>query len=119
MQVYSHNTDKLVDREVAFSRGTGGATLLLHCVLDPTLAEAIATTYFFLDWRNFQPVSAMLLNQHDLLPEEAELDEVGRVLLAVLSAVLWMVVSWGTGGQQDPVFYSTQPVVGCSHTPLQ
>jgi len=88
LQVYSHNTDKLVDREVAFSRGTGGATLLLHCVLDPTLAEAIASTYYFLDWRNFQPVSAMLLNQHDLLPEEAELDEVGRVLQAAPSGVL-------------------------------
>ena len=76
MQVYSHNTDQLVDREVAFSRGTGGATLLLHCTLDPMLADAIASTYYFLDWRDHQPVSAVLLNQHDLLPDDAELDEV-------------------------------------------
>lgn len=31
LQVYSFNTDKLGEREVAYSRGTGGATLLLHC----------------------------------------------------------------------------------------
>lgn len=75
-QVYSHNTDKLVEREVSFSRGTGGATLLLHCALDPTLADVIASTYYFMEWRDFQPVSAVLLNQHDLLPDEAELDAV-------------------------------------------
>ena len=33
LQVYSHNTDKLVDREVSFSRGTGGAVLLMHARL--------------------------------------------------------------------------------------
>jgi hypothetical protein len=45
--------------------------------LDPDLAEAVSTTYYFLDWRDYMPVSAIILNQHGLLPDDAELDEVG------------------------------------------
>jgi hypothetical protein len=41
------------------------------------LAEAVSTTYYFLDWRDFMPVSAIILNQHGLLPDDAEIDEVG------------------------------------------
>lgn len=40
------------------------------------LVDLLTTTYYFMDWRHVQPVSAVLLNQHDLLPDDAELDEV-------------------------------------------
>lgn len=51
--------------------------LALHHRLDSVLAEAVSTTYYFLDWRDFMPVSAIILNQHGLLPDDAEIDEVG------------------------------------------
>lgn len=53
------------------------------------LAEAVSTTYYFLDWRDFMPVSAIILNQHGLLPDDAELDEV--------SCGLW----WGGGVESE------------------
>lgn len=53
----------------------GPATACSHS-LDPLLADVIPSTYYFLNWRDSTPVSAVLLNQHDLLPEDAELDAV-------------------------------------------
>jgi hypothetical protein len=39
VQVYSPNTDRLSEREVAYGRGTGASTLLLHMTLDPMLFD--------------------------------------------------------------------------------
>lgn len=74
--MYSHNLDRLAEREIHYGRGTGGSTLLLHMRLNPLLFDVLSNTYYFLAWRDEQEVSAMLLYQADLLPSDKELDEV-------------------------------------------
>jgi hypothetical protein len=44
--------------------------------LDPLLADLFASTYYFMEWRFFTPVSAVLLNQNGMLPDDADLEEV-------------------------------------------
>jgi hypothetical protein len=66
----------LLPQRLVFAAAVVVAAAVKTLRLDSVLAEAVSTTYYFLDWRDFQPVSAVLLKQHDLLPEEVELDDV-------------------------------------------
>lgn len=75
-QVYSYNTDKLVERAVHYGRGTGGAWLMLHMTLSPLLVDLIQETYFYLGWRHEQEITARMLEQAGLLPGREDKDEV-------------------------------------------
>eukprot|EP00775_Hariotina_reticulata_P004572 gene4572-4826_t len=61
-QVYSHNTDKLVERSIQYARGSGGGCLMLHMALDPALVEAVEGTYYYMTWRDTQKAGAIQFN---------------------------------------------------------
>lgn len=78
LQVYSHNTDKLSQREVHYARGTGGAWVLLHMTLDPLLVDLVQETYYYLGWRHEKEISATMLEQAGLLPRGEDRDAVSN-----------------------------------------
>lgn len=65
--------------------------------LDPLLADLLASTYYFIEWRFFTPVSAVLLNQNDMLPDDADLEEV-CVSHPEGGACLYVCVGGGAAG---------------------